>query len=166
MRCCRWLCGSRWCRWQLTSQSNGKNFVKSNLILHFNFCDFFIVTSRMINQIDPTCKAKKKAKERAVGLLKRWEFRKNRLNCIINKLFFQVGYQWRSLESIRVWNGHCCTPSRSRRHHSQLEGYRWIGQCHPGTEGKRRSSSQTQRNVPKLNLVSSSKRSFASWSTR
>lgn len=29
---------------------------------------------RMINQIDPTCKAKKKAKDRAVGLLKRFEY--------------------------------------------------------------------------------------------
>jgi hypothetical protein len=30
-----------------------------------------LVFFRMINQIDPTCKAKKKAKERAEGLLRR-----------------------------------------------------------------------------------------------
>lgn len=40
----------------------------------------------MINQIDPTCKAKKKAKDRAVGLLKRFVIlicQKIDTNCII-----------------------------------------------------------------------------------
>lgn len=50
---------------------------------------------RMINQIDPTCKAKKKAKERAEGLLKRSNENRFKLHHLLNVLFIYIDWALR-----------------------------------------------------------------------